>query len=64
MRGGLGGLEQLAADLLLQLRQFGVALHQLRPCFSRPCGLVAIRWPASMLPTVMASLNFLVRPSR
>ena len=60
----LGGLEQLAADLLLELLQLRVALDQLRALRQQACGLVAIRWPASMLPTVMASLSFLVRPSR
>ena len=33
-------------------------------CLSSACGLVAMRCPASMLPTVMASRSFLVRPSR
>ncbi len=34
------------------------------PCLSSPCGLVAMRCPANMLPTVIASRSFLVLPSR
>ena len=64
MAAALAASTILPVTCSLSFLSSGFWSASLDPCANSAWGFVAMRWPASMLPTVIASLSFLVRPSR